>query len=311
MKSTFFLIFLLLIIIKSKKENKISFPNDQIYELIDSTFDSHIKNGENYRWFILFYLSTCGHCARAKEEISKIYQNYNKTKIRFAEIEIQDNIMTSVRFNVSGVPFIVLVENNSIFELQKYPNENNLIEFLNTSFNDVKDELVIFPKKVSFAYVAFVMSTQQLQGIADYFSEFISNYTGKQITIKVFHLIILGILSLVLLGLFEYWLLSRCCGNDEQFEKELEKLLKERREKNQKENKEKNEGENNNNNDKNDNGNKENSESKEGNQESDKNMSEEEKKIEDEKKKEIELEDKEKKNEDNKEENKKKKKKKD
>jgi hypothetical protein len=169
-----------------------------------------------------------------------------------------------------------------MFELQKYPNENNLIEFLNTSFNDVKDELVIFPKKVSFAYVAFVMSTQQLQGIADYFSELISNYTGKQITMKVFHLIILGILSLVLFGLFEYWLLSRCCGNDEQFEKELEKLLKERREKNQKENKEKNEGENNNNNDnndKNDNGNKENSESKEGNQESDKNMSEEEKKL--------------------------------
>ena len=169
-----------------------------------------------------------------------------------------------------------------MFELQKYPNENNLIEFLNTSFNDVKDELVIFPKKVSFAYVAFVMSTQQLQGIADYFSELISNYTGKQIIMKVFHLIILGILSLVLFGLFEYQLLSRCCGNDEQFEKELEKLLKERREKNQKENKEKNEGENNNNNDnndKNDNGNKENSESKEGNQESDKNMSEEEKKL--------------------------------
>ena len=43
------------------------------------------------------------------QEQKKKYQkyiNYNKTKIRFAEIEIQDNIMTNVRFNVSGVPFI-------------------------------------------------------------------------------------------------------------------------------------------------------------------------------------------------------------
>ena len=317
MKSILILTFLPLILTKSKKENQISIPNDQIYELTDSTFDSYIKNGEKYRWFILFYLSTCGYCARAKEEILKIYQNYNKTKIRFAEIEIQNNIMLSVRFNVSGVPFIILVENNSMFELQKYPNENHLIEFLNTSFNDVKDEILIFPKKISFAYVAFVMATQQLQGIADYLSELILKYTGKTFQIKVLHLIIFGLISLILLGLIEYWLLSKCCGNDEEFEKELEKLIKERREKNQKENKENNNNdnnnkENNNNNEKNDNNdNMENSDNKDGNMESDnKNISEEEKKIEEEKKKEIELEEKENKNEENKNKKKNKKKKK-
>ena len=295
MKSHYILISLLLITTTSKQESEISFPNDEIYELTDSSFDYHINNGEKYNWFILFYLSTCGHCSRAKEEILKIYKNYNKTKIRFAEIEIQNNIMTSIRFNVSGVPFIILVENNSMFELQKYPNEKNLIEFLNTSFNDVKDEILPFPKKVSFQYVVFVMMTQQLQGLADYFSELIYKYTGKQISIKSYQVILFGLLFIILIGFFEYWLLSKCCGSDDDIDKELEKLIKERNEKNKNKeiNNNDNKNEDNKNNDNNDNGNMDNV-----------NLSEEEKKIEEEKKKEIELEEKEKKNEENKNDNK-------
>ena len=149
MRTFYILLILPLLINNQQTKSNFSFiPNDEIYELNDMIFDLYIEKGEKYRWFILFYLRTCGYCRKAKKEIEKIFKNYTNTKTRFAELEIDDNVMSNVRFNISGVPHIILVENNKMLTLEKYPNEKNLIEFLNTSFNDVKDEIVDFPKKL-------------------------------------------------------------------------------------------------------------------------------------------------------------------
>ena len=59
----FFLLFN--VIVSENKTNDTNIdkgiPNDEIYELSDGNFDIVIQNGNNYRWFVLFYVSTCGH----------------------------------------------------------------------------------------------------------------------------------------------------------------------------------------------------------------------------------------------------------
>ena len=103
------------------------FSSEKIHELNDITFDYIIRDGQIYRWFILFYSRSCGHCKRAKKEILKIFDTYkNKTNLRFAEIEAYQNTMTNIRFNVTGVPYMIIVENKSMYEMDLFPNYDNL-----------------------------------------------------------------------------------------------------------------------------------------------------------------------------------------
>ena len=231
MRTFYILLILPLLINNQQTKSNFSFiPNDEIYELNDMIFDLYIEKGEKYRWFILFYLRTCGYCRKAKKEIEKIFKNYTNTKTRFAELEIDDNVMSNVRFNISGVPHIILVENNKMLTLEKYPNEKNLIEFLNTSFNDVKDEIVDFPKKITFAYVVWTMFKQQMQELGNYISQLIEKNTGKEVKIKGWHIMFFGFIIIILLCYLEFLLLSKCCDND-NIDKEISELLKQKEKK--------------------------------------------------------------------------------
>ena len=56
------------------KEEEGYYPGNKIYDLNDIIFDYMIRDGKIYRWFILFYSKTCGHCRRAKKEINKVFE---------------------------------------------------------------------------------------------------------------------------------------------------------------------------------------------------------------------------------------------
>ena len=99
---------------ENENEEEGYYSSSKIHELNDITFDYIIRDGKIYRWFIIFYSRSCGHCKRAKKEISKIFETYNNiSNLRFAQIEAYQNTVTNIRFNISGVPYMILVENGS------------------------------------------------------------------------------------------------------------------------------------------------------------------------------------------------------
>ena len=74
--------------------------NNDVYSLNDLTFDMVLKGGNNYKWLVILYSETCGHCEHARREIRKVFPSYkNSTSIRFAEIEINKNYLTNMRFD--------------------------------------------------------------------------------------------------------------------------------------------------------------------------------------------------------------------
>lgn len=180
----------------------------RIYELSDASFDLFIKNGRKYKWFVLFYIKTCGHCKRAKEEIRKTVGHIEQENIRFAQVDTDTNIMTSVRFNVTAIPYIVMIENGTMYPFNKYPNQKNLLEFINTSFNDVENELVNVPRKVKFYYIGWVMMKQTIESLRDW----VSKKVGYEF--KTLHFILLGLAILAVLGIIEYKLICMCCNDD-------------------------------------------------------------------------------------------------
>jgi len=187
------LLFLSLLQVKLKDSINISHINStkehemdeiaEVIELDDSNFDSIIQDGINNRWFILFYLETCYHCYRAKEVLNRIlelrdYQIVNN--IKFAEIEINRNSKTDIRFNISGTPYIIIVENNTMYELDLYPNEKNLINFIGIDFRNVTKDLKPFPH-INILKYHFILFKNTLSFFVDKLNEFLEN---KKINFK-------------------------------------------------------------------------------------------------------------------------------
>ena len=210
-------------ITEEDEENGIYSPN-KIYELNDLSFDYIIREGKKYRWFILFYSRSCGHCKRAKKEIAKIFNDYkNISNLRFAQLEAYQNIMTNVRFNVSGVPYMVLVENQSIYEMELFPNYENLKNFIFTNFSEVEDELKPIPKKVKFAYVAWLILKQNLDELTNNINKFLKNRNIKfQFNTLGFVVLLICFIILTCWGIIHICL--KFCCSDEDIAIEIKKL---------------------------------------------------------------------------------------
>ena len=77
-----------------------------------------------------FYAEWCGPC----KMLSKVIQDAgDKVTAEIIDINIDEEMMTAVNFNVRGVPAMVMVDENDkeIKRLNGLVNEEKLLEFLN------------------------------------------------------------------------------------------------------------------------------------------------------------------------------------
>ena len=185
--------------------------NNEIYSLSDITFDMVLKKGINYKWLVLLYSDTCYHCAHARREIKEVFEEYkNSTTLKFAEIEINRNPMTYMRFSTEGVPYIFLLQNNTIFELDLYPSKKNLKKFIETDFNDVKDELLPFPPMVSIYRFGWMFIKNLYYGLINSINELLYDYGYEfQVTPLLFILFIFLFISFFCI--LDWCCLSRIC----------------------------------------------------------------------------------------------------
>ena len=214
------------VVLENMDEENGYFTGSKIHDLNDLFFDYKIRDGKIYRWFILFYSKTCGHCMRAKREIKKLFEELKSNDtLRFAQIEAYDNTMTNVRFNITGVPYIIVVENNTMHELDLYPNYENLKKFIFTNFSEVKDEIKPFPQKVKFHYVAWVIFKQTLESVTSSVNNFLKRKNIK-IQFNPYAFILTVLLTIVICCIGCVKCCMYCCCNDEDIAREL-KLLEE------------------------------------------------------------------------------------
>lgn len=134
---------------KIKKEEK-----SEINIFNDNNFDSFVKYGKDNRWLIIFFIESCYHCERAIQVLNNIlYKNQFRSinNIKFGQIDISINSKTNYRFNITEVPYIILIENNSMVELLDYPNEGNLLKFIESNYSKWTNKFPI-PKIGLFRY---------------------------------------------------------------------------------------------------------------------------------------------------------------
>ena len=214
--------------------------NKDIYSLNDLTFDMVLRGGNYFKWLVILYSETCGHCEHARREIRKIFPDYkNSTSIRFAEIEINRNHLTNMRFDIEGVPYIFMLQNESMYELDLFPSAKNLKKFIETDFNDVEEELRPFPKMVPMHHVALVVLSNILRGITNIINDIIFDFGYEfEFTPTLFALTFFG--GIALICILQFYCCAKFCP-DEEKPKKKKKKSKKKKEKEEEERKRKEE----------------------------------------------------------------------
>ena len=134
--------------------------------------------------------------------------------------------MTNIRFNITGVPYMILVENKKMYEMDLFPNYDNLKDFIFTNFTEVKEELKPLPKKVKFAYVAWLILKQTLDDITNNINLFMKNKGIKfQFNTWGFILFIISFIILTCWGVIRMCL--KFCCNDDDILLELQRMEEE------------------------------------------------------------------------------------
>lgn len=178
----------------------------KMIELNDSNIDSIIKDGIYNRWFILCYLETCYHCQRARQVLDDILESGNYpviNNIKFAQIEVQKNIKSNIRFNISKVPYIILVENNTMHELELYPSEKNLLNFIGTDFRNVTTDIKPFPHMNIFKYYYAIFDysvSEIVKKINDYLKAKNIFFEFNSLTFILSYVILCSAISILLIS---------------------------------------------------------------------------------------------------------------
>ena len=158
------LLFLILLEIKAQKPDKsdkniIDLTHLEIGRkshtivLKDSNFDSIIRNGTENRWLIIFYSEACGMCKQVKSIIDKIIEEkkyISVNNIKFGSVDIDYNLRLQTRFNITGIPVLILVENNKMLEISNFPYEKNIIKYIEVENINKDEHTKDFPVELSF-----------------------------------------------------------------------------------------------------------------------------------------------------------------
>jgi hypothetical protein len=120
-------------------------------DLTNSNFDYLVQNGITNHWLLIFYTENCGFCKQIKSLINKMIDDGKIiSEIKFGKIDLSYNLGLQIRFNITKIPYIILVNNYSMYEVNFLPTEDSLNHFFESeNLDEYKKFKKAFPQKLS------------------------------------------------------------------------------------------------------------------------------------------------------------------
>ena len=146
-----FILFILILLFSFSLSTK------KIMILEGDQLDSQIKSASetNFKLFLLFYVNNCEYCNMAlkilKTQVIKNFEDEDEISFGSINLDEQKNVWFGLRFNVTKIPYIILIENKKMYLYQKNFESKEVIKFINEEKNiedalDIPDEITFFTK---------------------------------------------------------------------------------------------------------------------------------------------------------------------
>ena len=190
------------------------FEHPLLHNLTESTFDEEIQNENHTPWLIVFYMHTCPYCKTAIDAINKFTDknkdNDKQHQIKLGKVECDDNMFFCSRFNVTQVPYIVIIQNQKLYECSRtLINEQSISNFITEekSIDRGKD----IPRSIGVIWFLFKSIEDAVMHLDKYIGRLIKRYIDQNIEWTPFHTVGLLIGTLMIIVFIEILCLVYCC----------------------------------------------------------------------------------------------------
>ena len=202
MKIVLFILFIEILLIFPKK----------ILELNNESFNKLLeqhKYDKNKKLFLVFYTKNCKNCKEAINVINDIIDKYKYDKaIDFGKVDcdLRENIWLNLRFNITRIPYIILIVNGNIFyELNSNYDRFEISHFINDAKNN-KDSLKI-PNDIDIYKKRIIVLNYTINYIRQFFKYHFNINISKNFIIFILILLLLTFLYIII------DVLKYCCSN--------------------------------------------------------------------------------------------------
>jgi thiol-disulfide isomerase/thioredoxin len=176
--------------------------NSNILPLSTKNFSSIMSKKKNSdKILIIFYTNLCENCQNAIKIIEKVTKQFKNNKnIQFYKINCEENMLLSFQFNVTNIPYIILFENNKIYEFVNIPTISNFINFINEKkiFFDSKK----LPK-INYSNLIYKFYIEFIEVVNNKLNFWLKNYKiNVKISKNFLHISIIIFITFVLIIIF-------------------------------------------------------------------------------------------------------------
>ena len=194
---TFFSLILISILISSiqSKKNIMILEGDQLDYVIKNSSQSNTK------LFLVFHITRCIYCRHAlqvlQENIVKSFDEDDPISFGIINLEDQKNIWTGLRFNITKIPYIILIDKDKMYYYQNSFEEKLVMNFIKEEKN-IEDALDIPPPVGFFGKLKAAMNE-----LNEKIEVLLGKYgIKKEFSSKICYIIV--IVGFILLFYFEY-----------------------------------------------------------------------------------------------------------
>ena len=134
-------------------------------------FDKAIQNAisSKNKLFLIFHVQKCQYCTHSlkvlKNQVIKNYEDDENIFFGSVNLDEQSNVWLGIRFNITKIPFIILIENRKMYHFESQFEESLVVKFINEEKNVEDGEEI--PPAVSFKRkfeIAVEELTETIQG---------------------------------------------------------------------------------------------------------------------------------------------------
>jgi len=184
-------------------------PTHLIRNLTDATFETMVKNGNPNPWLVVFHLKSCYYCRNALKNLKEYARNNALEEIKLGKVDCDQNMFSCLRFNITKVPYIVIIQNNKMYELTKpATNADVFTNFINEERVFESGEEI--PQSIGMLWFLYRNVEEAFLLFHSWISPIVKENVGDNINWTIYHSVGLIIGVLVFILILEIYILSYC-----------------------------------------------------------------------------------------------------